>query len=73
MEKRIASWSYWAGLVCVAITIILRALAAFGIWPVLVPMGGAFVSYYTFLRGSVMLLLLSIASAQLSAWRTNKT
>jgi len=66
MEKRISVWSYWAGVVCVVLTTILRLLAAVDIWPHFVPQGGAGISYYTFLRGGVLLLLLSIASRQMA-------
>jgi hypothetical protein len=69
MEKHISVWSYWLGLVCVVLTILLRGLACFGIYPNLVPAAGASVSYYTFLRGGILLLLLSIASGLLSGWR----
>lgn len=72
MEKQIAVVSYWLGMVCTLLTIVFRALAAFGIWPNLVPAEGAPISYYTFLRGGVLLFLASIASRQVSEWRTGK-
>jgi hypothetical protein len=53
LEKRIAIWSYWLGVLCTVLTIVLRGLAAFGVFAILVPASGAFVSYYTFLRGGV--------------------
>jgi hypothetical protein len=37
MEKRIAIWSYWLGVLCTVLTIVLRGLAAFGVFPILVP------------------------------------
>jgi hypothetical protein len=72
MEKRIAIWSYRLGLVCAVLTIVLRGLAAFGMFPILVPASGAFVSYNTFLRGGVLLLVLSIASSLLAGPRSGK-
>jgi hypothetical protein len=63
MEKQISIWSYRLGLVCAVLTILLRGLACFGIYPNLVPAAGASISYNTFLRGAVMLLVLSIASS----------
>jgi hypothetical protein len=66
MEKHISIWSYRLGLVCAVLTIVLRGLACFGIYPNIVPQAGASVSYNTFLRGAVMLLVLSIASGLLS-------
>jgi hypothetical protein len=52
MEKRIAIWSYWLGVLSTVLTIVLRALAAFGVFPILAPASGAFVSYYTILRAA---------------------
>jgi hypothetical protein len=63
MEKQISVWSYRLGLVSVALTIVLRGLAAIGIFPNLVPAAGAPISYNTFLRGGMLLLVLSIASS----------
>ncbi len=71
MEKQISVWSYRLGLVCIVLTVILRGLACFGIYPNLGPARGAFISYYTFLRGSILLLVLSIASSLLCGWRAN--
>ncbi len=73
MEKHIAVVSYWLGIVCAVLTIVFRALAAFGIWPNLVPAEGAPITYYTFLRGGVLLFLASIASRQVSEWRAGKS
>jgi uridine phosphorylase len=73
MEKQIAVVSYWLGIVCALLTIVFRALAAIGIWPNLVPAEGAPISYYTFLRGGVLLFLVSIASRQVSEWHTGKS
>jgi len=72
MEKQIAVVSYWLGIVCTLLTIVFRALAMFGIWPNLVPAVGAPISYYTFLRGGVLLFLASIASRQVCEWRSAK-
>ena len=73
MEKRIAVVSYWLGIACALLTIIFRGLAVFGIWPNLVPAVGAPISYYTFLRGGVLLFLVTIASRQVSDWHTGKS
>jgi hypothetical protein len=71
MEKQISVWSYRLGLVCVVLTILLRGLAGIGIYPNLVPAIGAPISYNTFLRGAILLLVLSIASRLLSGWRAD--
>jgi hypothetical membrane protein len=70
MEKQISVWSFRVGLVCVALAIALRGLAAVGIYPNLVPEDGAPISYNTFLYGSVVMMLLSIASHFVSEART---
>jgi hypothetical protein len=73
MDKQISIWSYRLGLLCVVATIILRGLAALGIYPNLVPREGASVGYDTFLRGAVVLLLLSLASRFASDGRDGKS
>ena len=70
MEKQISIWSYWLGLACALLTIVLRGLASFGIYPDLVPAAGAQVSYNTFLRGAILFLLISMASSLLQSWHT---
>jgi hypothetical membrane protein len=70
MERQISVWRFRVGLVCVALAIALRALAAVGIYPNLVPEAGAPISYNTFLYGRVVMMLLSIASHFVSEART---
>ena len=72
MEKQISIWSYWLGLACACLTVLFRALAAFGIYPNLVPEAGAPISYNTFLYGAILLLLLSIASHQVRNLRETR-
>jgi len=62
-EKKISVASYWPGIACVVMTVILRGLAALGIWPILVPANGAGITYITFHRAAEVFLLLSIAAA----------
>ena len=68
MEKQISVWSYRLGLVSVALTIVLRGVAIFGTFPSLGSATGASLSYNTFLHGSILLLVLSIASKVVSEW-----
>lgn len=70
MEKRISLWSYWLGMLCLALTILLRGLAALEIYPKLVPGFGAPVGYNTFMRGTVLFLLLSIAAGLMDRSRS---
>ena len=71
MQRQISIWSYWLGLLCAILTVLLRGLAALGIYPNLVPQAGAPVSYNTFLYGGILLLVLSIASHFVSRLHTN--
>jgi hypothetical protein len=73
MDKKISVASYWLGIVCVALTVIFRALAAFGIWPTLVPASGASISYNTFHHAAELFLLLGIAAGLMSRWRGEKS
>jgi hypothetical protein len=66
LEKQISLLSYWLGLVCVVLSVALRALAAVGISIRTGIPGGLSFSYLTFFRGAMMLLLLTIATATLS-------
>jgi hypothetical protein len=65
LEKQISQYSYWLGLVCVVVCVILRVLAIFGMTNLAI-YHGAGVSYLTFFRGATMLLLLTIATNTLS-------
>lgn len=62
MDKQISVWSYRLALLCVLAMILMRGLAALGIYPNLVAQEGASIEYNTFLRGAVVLLLLSLTS-----------
>jgi hypothetical protein len=66
LEKQISQYSYWLGLICVVLSVILRVLAIFGVSLHLGIGTGLGVSYLTFFRGAEMLLLLSIATNTLS-------
>jgi hypothetical protein len=67
MEKKIVRWSYWLGVACVALSILMRALNLVGLAGVNSPLGGNPVGYITFFRGAVMFLLAAIAGANY-AW-----
>ena len=73
MDKKISVASYWLGIACVVLTIIFRGLAAFGIWPMLVPSNGAGITYVTFEQAAVVFLLLSIAASLISRWHREKS
>ncbi len=63
MEKQISVISYWLGLICTALAVIFRVCIALGMnLPQLGTAGGVAISYVSFLHGSVLFFLLSIAS-----------
>ena len=62
--------SYWPGIACVVMTVILRGLAALGIWPILVPANGAGITYITFHPAAEFILLLSLAAGLMSRWHS---
>ena len=63
MEKQISIWSYRLGLVCVVLTVVMRVLAMVGVFAGPATAAGASsIGYNTFLHGSILLLVLSIAS-----------
>jgi hypothetical protein len=66
LEKQIFLLSYWLGVVCVVLCVILRLLAEVGVSIHTGIAGGVSFSYLTFFRGAMMLLLLTIATATLS-------
>ena len=69
MEKKFLEWSYWLGLTCVAAAILWRVLNAFtGISPNLA-VSGKEITYWSFVRGGGLFLLVSIATA---AYRWNR-
>jgi hypothetical protein len=70
MEKRISLWSYWLGMLCLLLTILLRGLAALEFYPRLVPGYGAPISYNTFMHGTILFLLLSIAAGMVGRSRS---
>lgn len=62
MEKHIARWSYWLGMLCLVIALGWRIINAVGL---LVPPSTAparTVSYWSFYHGSFLFLAASIAS-----------
>lgn len=63
MEKQLSALSYWLGLICTAIALILRLLALVHVAvPYLGGPTGSGISYLSFLRGAELFFLLAIAS-----------
>ncbi len=69
MEKHLVRWSHRLGLVCFAIALVWRAINLFG-WAVPKAQGQLFpVSFY---KGGLMFLLVTIATANYSWFRSQK-
>jgi hypothetical protein len=69
MEKQIVRWSYWLGLACAAVAIVLRGLIFAGLWhPVTNIQDGWHMSFF---KGAVLLLLISLATSAY-AWSEGK-
>ena len=62
MEKTIARWSYWLGIICVIIASAWKGGNAFKLWRALPPTP-ADISYWSFYNASLMFFATSIASA----------
>lgn len=62
MENLIERYSYWLGVVCVVIAVLLRAANALGILHEIGTRGTA-MSYMSFLKGALLFLLVAIATA----------
>ncbi|HEY4683426.1 MAG TPA: hypothetical protein VIH17_09285 [Candidatus Acidoferrales bacterium] len=63
MEKRIMDWAYWLGLLFAALAILLRIANGFNLLLGLANVFGG-ITPSALMRGSVLLLLVSIAIAQ---------
>jgi hypothetical protein len=63
MEKHIMRWSYWLGVICVALAVLTRLLNLVGLPTTLLQTRGDSISFRTFLTGAVLFLLTSIATA----------
>jgi len=63
MEKQLATIGYWLGLISTVLALIFRLLTALH-WtpPFLGAPGGTAISYTSFLHGSALFFLLTIAS-----------
>ena len=70
MEKQVTQWSYWLGVTCLAIAVLWRALNALGIGPPDVLKG---VNYMSFYKGTLLLLVTSIATANYAWSKSQKS
>jgi hypothetical protein len=63
MENLIARSSYWLGIACLVISVIWRALNAFGFWLPLKITPGHTIWYLSFFHASILFFVATIATA----------
>jgi len=66
MEKHIVKWSYWLGIVCVAIAVAWRGVNSLG-WFFPNAIVGQGIWYMTFYKAALLFLLTAVATANY-AW-----
>jgi len=72
VEKHVVKWTYWLGIACAAIALIIRGLQVVGMYvtdylPLWVRIG-----YMSFYKAGLLLLAVSIASATTMSARSQK-
>ena len=70
MEKELTRWCYLLGLLCFVIALAWRALGALGIGPEYLLKS---VNYMSFYKGSLLLLVVSIATANYAGVMSQKS
>jgi len=63
MEKHIMRWSYWLGVVCVVLAVVIRILNALGLPTILLQTRGNSISFRSFVDAALLFLITSIATA----------
>jgi hypothetical protein len=63
MERQITRVSYWLGLACVAIALVMRGFNAIGFWIPGNVIQGVTIWYMSFYKGALLFLLVPIAAA----------
>lgn len=59
MEKHLAKWTYWAGVACALISLVIRALNGVGLY---VDFPGMNLGHMSFYKASFLLLAIAIAT-----------
>jgi hypothetical protein len=73
VEKHILAWSYWLGVASAVIALGLRSLNAFGLLLATVVTQGRTLWYMSFFKGALLFFLISIATANYSWARSQKS
>lgn len=59
MEKHLAKWTYWLGIVCAVIALIIRGFQSIGLY---LDIPGVNLGYMSFYKASFLLLAVAIAT-----------
>ena len=59
MEKHLAKWTYWAGIACAGMALIIRGFQAVGLY---LDFPGVNLGYMSFYKASFLLLAVAIAT-----------
>ena len=60
MEKHLAKWTYWLGIACAAMALIIRGFQAIGLY---LDFPGVNLGYMSFYKASFLLLAVAIATS----------
>lgn len=60
MEKYLAKWTYWLGIACAAMALIIRGFQAIGLY---LDFPGVNLGYMSFYKASFLLLAVAIATS----------
>jgi hypothetical protein len=73
MEKHILTWSYWLGIVCTVIALVLRLLGALGLFLPQVAKSTPSIGYMSFYKGAVLFLVIAVATASYTWARSQRS
>jgi len=71
-NRMIAQFGYWLGLVCVAITLVMRGSNALGFWMPRYVIPGVAIWYMSFFKGALLFLLVGIAASNYELLNTRR-
>ena len=72
MEKHIVRWSYWLGVVCVALALVTRALNVLGVARNVFTGQGQPISYHSFVDGALLFFVTAIATSSYGWFKSHK-
>lgn len=67
MERQISRYSYWLGMACVPIALIMRGLSILGVWMPSNATPGVTIGYMSFYKGALLFLVVAIAAANVAS------